>query len=455
MWPLLCNEIALSYDQEEKVRAYQRNLLLNKLSWVETRHASYAMDTSITSLYECLKRLSFQVRKREEATLNILSIEQRIRFLAWAQRRATSIANVAAKYKNDRSSSNNSSFIVTPSISPHHKVLNLYLLAQKLQEVLKKFPNIILPSLAPYEIMKKLSRRPMYEPLGTSSFTSTTSGGDPPMMHKSTSGDMGAKISPCSSKNRLDDSSDIVTDCQQPKAQVTPAAAWAAAFPLITQVLGPIGVPFQQQPIAGFCLQRKQSSTSSISINSCVSIKHNNKNINNNNNTSMMTANSDHAMLSPLTPHTAASAPPSAYCVVGQQVTPVMSNTLAFPSTGQQQPVKAASASCQPLPSSTLRHKREISYTNSPFPPAGAPVGGHVRDVSLLNGPLPHPAAGHVRDVSLLNCPLPQDMFLEIFPGHFRTESKGQSQADQYLLQLAEDDGWAIGGFDIEMGESP
>jgi hypothetical protein len=46
-------------------------------------------------------------------------------------------------------------------------------------------------------------------------------------------------------------------------------------------------------------------------------------------------------------------------------------------------------------------------------------------------------------------------MFLDIFPGHFRTESKGQSQADQYLLQLAEDDGWAIGGFDIEMGDSP
>jgi hypothetical protein len=305
--------------------------------------------------------------------------------------------------------------------------------------------------------MKKMSRRPMYEPLGAATVTTSSVNGDHTMMQKKnndeTCGDSGLKISPCTSKSKLDELSDVGIDGPHHKAQVTPAAAWSAAFPLIAHVFGPIGVPFQQQPIAGFCLQRK-SSTSSISINSSVTVKNN---FPLKNNPTLLTADTDHAVLSPLTPHTIASAPQSKPCFHGQQVAPVMSNTLAFPSTApHHQPPKGEASSKDPLPVITVVHKRENSLLKSSFTSA---AGGHAPDGSLLACPLPLSAAatltGHVRDVSLLNCPLPQDMFLDIFPGHFRTESKGQSQADQYLLQLAEDDGWAIGGFDIEMGDSP
>lgn len=414
------------------------------------------MDTCLTSLHECFKRICSQVRKREDAILNVLTVEQRVRFLAWSQGRATSLANFASKFNRNSTSTScmrsNNHIAVTASMSPHHKVLNLYLLAQKLQEILCRLPQVNLPPLAPYDVMKKMSRRPMYEPLGATAGTISSVNGDQPMMHKSnndvTGVDSGFKISPCTSKSKLDESSDVVIDGPQHKLQVTPAAAWSAAFPLIAQVFGPIGVPFQQQPIAGFSLQRK-SSTSSISINSSVSVKNN---FSMRNNPTVLAADTDHAVMSPLTPHTIASIPQSKQCFNGQQVTPVMSNTLAFPSTvPHYQPPKDGTSKKDPLPAVATVHKMENTLSKSTFTSA--------MDGSLLACSLPNPAAAasteHVRDVSLLNCPLPQDMFLDIFPGHFRTESKGQSQADQYLLQLAEDDGWAIGGFDIEMGDSP
>jgi hypothetical protein len=273
------------------------------------------------------------------------------------------------------------------------KVVHLYLLARRLQEeVLKKIPYSV-PSLVPRDRVKKLSRRPMFEPLGNADLLLM-------MMSKS---DSGGRLSSCSSKGKLCEDTATVADMDNLlKAQITPAAAWATAFPLIAQVLSPVGIPFQKQPIAG------------------CSIQHSSSNTNNNKVVSSMIAQ-DNVVLSPVS-----SASIHATSSSHQQVIP-------NPSINGTHPYRSKSTTTTTAISG---HKREISCStgsNTPIPP-----------------PLLTPESGF----SLLTAPLPtmtQDMFLDIFPGHFRTESKGQLQADQFLLELAEDDDWAIGGFDIEM----
>ena len=59
--------------------------------------------------------------------------------------------------------------------------------------------------------------------------------------YESGQGDSGGKLSPLTSKTNL------IADCYDlmiEKAQVTPAAAWVSAAPLIAQVFGPIGIPY-------------------------------------------------------------------------------------------------------------------------------------------------------------------------------------------------------------------
>jgi len=375
-WPLLCHEIALSYDQEEKVRAFQRTLILNKMSWLESRHASHALVSTIQRFHECLKGVSFIVGKREQAILNVLTVEQRLRFLVWTQRRASLIAAAAATLRRDQT------MVESVGVTSSYKAVHLYLLDRRLREVARKLPGIV--SSVPKDCVKKLSRRPMFEPLANAG----------ELMNKS---DSGGKLSPCTSKtNLVNDSYDVMME----KAQVTPAAAWAAAAPLIAQVLGPIGIPYQRQPIVGRVAPSSNSGISTFA---------------------MMTANH----VSPVSSYMGAP-PPTVTLGISQQVTPVISNAASC-AVAAAHPMTTSSSNSQ-----LSGHKRELSVSK-PFNSATAAPRGHEREISLLNGPFPTSWAD------------------DIFPGHFRTESKGQLQADQYLLQLADEEDWAIGGFDIEM----
>ena len=70
MWPLLCNDTGLSYDQEEKVRAYQRSTLQDQQSWMD-RHAVGAITNNIETTYNVLKGLGALVEGgfEEESTV--------------------------------------------------------------------------------------------------------------------------------------------------------------------------------------------------------------------------------------------------------------------------------------------------------------------------------------------------------------------------------------------------
>ena len=339
------------------MRQFQRTLLLNKTSWLD-RHSTLASGSVVESTSRCLNGLSEMVRRREEAILNILTVEQRIRFLAWARRRASAITHVARK-----NVALNAQGVKLEETTSQHNAVHLYLLDDRLREVANKLPFV--PSLVPQDRVKKLSRRPMFESL--SSQTASMS-----------KNDSAEHISPSMSNSKLEE---MIQGKDMEKVQITPEAAWATAATLVAEVLGPIGIALQQQPIGG------------------------------------VVPNGSNMQIHPVAAAPVHSAPvPPQYPALGEHNAPVAHYAPLVPTIS----------------------------VSTPFTGATAPnASGHQQFSS-----------GHKREISLLNSPLPnahEDMFMNVFPGHFRAESKGQVQADHFLLQLAEDDDWAIGGFDIEM----
>jgi hypothetical protein len=85
MWPLICHEIGLSYEQEEKVRNVQRMILSNVDSWVQ-RHTAFAMQNVMDSVHDVISGGHIAAKYREWNVMKTLTPEQRVKFLAWARR---------------------------------------------------------------------------------------------------------------------------------------------------------------------------------------------------------------------------------------------------------------------------------------------------------------------------------------------------------------------------------
>ena len=85
MWPLTCHEIGLSYDQEERIRAVQRSVLANPETWVH-RHTALATRNVLESIHDVLGEAQIAAKRRETSLMNILTPEQRIKFMAWASK---------------------------------------------------------------------------------------------------------------------------------------------------------------------------------------------------------------------------------------------------------------------------------------------------------------------------------------------------------------------------------
>jgi hypothetical protein len=159
MWPLLCNEIGLSYDQEEKVRTFQRTLLLTQESWLD-RHTAYASGNVVQSAHNATQAISLRLGQKERSTLGILTEEQRAKFMAWSSRNRGRVAQTL-ETKVPAVPPVDEKFKTFPE---QHVAANLYILNQRLQKVLQ-----IIPPAAPLvtgAALKKLSRRPSFESLG-------------------------------------------------------------------------------------------------------------------------------------------------------------------------------------------------------------------------------------------------------------------------------------------------
>lgn len=159
MWPLLCNEVGLSYDQEEKVRLFQRTMLKTPESWLH-RHTAAASSLLMRNTNDNFQTLSSNVDHRERGILSVLDEDQRLKYLAWAAKNADRIAKKAQQMKMPKQNVDN--FIFSKD---QHDAANLYILAHRLQHALNILPRPT--SLVAGSQMKRLSRRPSFESLGS------------------------------------------------------------------------------------------------------------------------------------------------------------------------------------------------------------------------------------------------------------------------------------------------
>jgi hypothetical protein len=160
MWPLLCHEIGLSYEQEDKVRNTQRAILADTQSWIH-RHTAAATKNVLDSLQTTVASMHEAAKKRENSVLSVLTPEQRTKFYTWAIQKSDAIqkvaqANIIIPHLNNQVQDYQVS-------SERHVAANMYIVDHqltKLHSQLTPPPIYVHPSR-----LKKLSRRPSFESL--------------------------------------------------------------------------------------------------------------------------------------------------------------------------------------------------------------------------------------------------------------------------------------------------
>uniref|UniRef100_A0A7S4AIL9 BZIP domain-containing protein n=1 Tax=Pseudo-nitzschia australis TaxID=44445 RepID=A0A7S4AIL9_9STRA len=174
MWPLICNEVGLSYELEERLRVYQRTTILqDNRTWLD-RHTARSSALVMQSFHDTVGGLAQTVGHREnKMTQRILTPLQRVKFLAWAEKNA---ARIKDRLETRRTRGSRTSKVteinigsyVDPNYSletTHHLAANLYILNHQLQRILKDFPYQSSPLLTT-SVLKKLMRRASFESLG-------------------------------------------------------------------------------------------------------------------------------------------------------------------------------------------------------------------------------------------------------------------------------------------------
>mmetsp|Transcript_7736 Transcript_7736/g.8839 ORF Transcript_7736/g.8839 Transcript_7736/m.8839 type:complete len:700 (-) Transcript_7736:364-2463(-) len=161
MWPLFCNEVGLSYDQEEKVRQFQRNLVASHESWLH-RHTASASIHLLNACESFNQAISCSTRRRQSAILNCLSNSQKQLFLSWTNENTEKISKEyckAGEYLREQ----NYGFELGEK---NHDAANLYILNNRIQSILSELPT---PApLVNSTTLKRFCRRPSFESLGSS-----------------------------------------------------------------------------------------------------------------------------------------------------------------------------------------------------------------------------------------------------------------------------------------------
>ena len=162
MWPLFCNEIGLSYDQEERVRSLQKQILSASESWLN-RHTATSSEFVMHSAHDATVGSSELSQSRNQRVMNILTPEQKVNFFSWVAKKKETvdpqfdhlIRKLDAKLHLNKES---------PELEPckdHHDAANLYIINHKLSR--RPFPQTA--PIIPQASIKKLSRRPLFESL--------------------------------------------------------------------------------------------------------------------------------------------------------------------------------------------------------------------------------------------------------------------------------------------------
>eukprot|EP00584_Thalassiosira_punctigera_P001439 CAMPEP_0172532808 /NCGR_PEP_ID=MMETSP1067-20121228/5718_1 /TAXON_ID=265564 ORGANISM="Thalassiosira punctigera, Strain Tpunct2005C2" /NCGR_SAMPLE_ID=MMETSP1067 /ASSEMBLY_ACC=CAM_ASM_000444 /LENGTH=1190 /DNA_ID=CAMNT_0013317361 /DNA_START=74 /DNA_END=3646 /DNA_ORIENTATION=- len=170
MWPLVCHEIGLSYDQEERIRQCQRSVLGNSDVWIH-RHTALATKNVIESVHAAVARARVAAERREKSLMGILTPEQRVKFLAWTSRKSDvirrlgeskfSLSSSGGASRGDGASSGEGEYETSPD---RHIAANMYIIDHRLSKVKQRAP-LDTPNFVHPAKLKKLSRRPALESL--------------------------------------------------------------------------------------------------------------------------------------------------------------------------------------------------------------------------------------------------------------------------------------------------
>ena len=173
MWPLTCHEIGLSYDQEERIRAVQRSVLANPETWVH-RHTALATRNVLENIHDVLGEAQIAAKRRENSLMNILTPEQRVKFMAWASKNGDRLKrlmeNHAAETRasvsaTSREECGEDEYKTSPD---RHVAANLYIVDHLLSKVKERQQQCSLgaPITVHPRRLKKLARRPSLETIG-------------------------------------------------------------------------------------------------------------------------------------------------------------------------------------------------------------------------------------------------------------------------------------------------
>lgn len=183
MWPLVCHEISISYEQEEKVRGMQRTILSNADGWIH-RHTALATRKVIEGVHDVVSGSQAAAGDRERSLMRILTPEQLLKYMGWTKRRANLIKRLAGRNARVRRG-----IVVSYAGSCNavgdcgdgeyktsldsHLSANLYIINHILSKVLQRQQheqqrsgtNSSATVSIPTTKLRKLGRRPSYESL--------------------------------------------------------------------------------------------------------------------------------------------------------------------------------------------------------------------------------------------------------------------------------------------------
>jgi len=135
-------------------------MLQKKESWLD-RHTAFACGKTMESAHAATQAITLRFGQRSRSTMGILTEDQQMKFLSWAQHNRARVADLTRRQAPQKVQSEK--YQTSPS---HHVAGNLYVLNDRLQNILKTIPRAA--PLVTGVSLKKLSRRPSFESLGCS-----------------------------------------------------------------------------------------------------------------------------------------------------------------------------------------------------------------------------------------------------------------------------------------------
>jgi hypothetical protein len=243
MWPLFCNEIGLSYDQEERVRGFQRTLLQSEDSWLQ-RHQARAADLALSAVHDSTQAMSLRLGQRERSMLSVLSPSQKVKFLSWAEKNREKLHTVMQAKVKRHMETTKSTFLEErfKTDKKQHVAANLYIVNHQLQKLMQVFHRAA--PLATGAALKKLSRRPSFESLGRAALDKLGKDDD----------GMSPETSFASSGSLKGSTSVLSLDGDRPQLlQISPDDAEETCKPSVEKVLGYIREIIPATPPPQYC----------------------------------------------------------------------------------------------------------------------------------------------------------------------------------------------------------